>query len=197
MHGALGSPRNDAGPTGLLRPVLSALAVLLVAVPAWAQQLPPAAPGSPEGLDLMVEEFQVTQERLGMIQDQAFESSVELQERQAAISEMVVEALFASHPQAESQMARLEELEMEAFQAQQQADMEALGALIEEAEALQLQLPTAQQQVLEQDEVREEIDRFEADMMAAMLQIDPEAEVLLARLQELGAILSAAFPPST
>lgn len=149
---------------------------------------------APDSIQAMMSEYQEKAQRYGQIQTEAFMSSQEMQTRQAAISDLVVEALYESHPQAEAQIARLDAIEAEAFEAQQAQDMDRLGQLIQEAGDLQGQLQAAQDLVLEREDVKAQIDSFEADLMVLMLAIDPEAQELRTRLDELADILSSAGP---
>jgi hypothetical protein len=183
-------------------PVSGMAAALLLAIPfavtpLTAQQAEPG-PGvapAPEELQLMMEEYQQIQQQYGEIQTQAFMSSEELQERQVEINDIVVEAFFESYPQAEVQMARLDEIQAEASAAQEAQDMDALGQLMGEAGELQRELQEAQDRVLEREDVRVHIESFEADLMAIMVDIDPEAEQMRDRLDELAEVLSAAMAP--
>jgi hypothetical protein len=181
--------------TGMAAALL--LAIPFTATPLTAQQAEPgpgAAP-APEEIQMMMEEYQQIQQQYGEIQTQAFMSSEDLQERQVAINDMVVDAFFESYPQAEAQMTRLDEIQVEASAAQEAQDMDALGQLMGEAGELQRELQEAQDRVLEREDVRVHIESFEADLMAIMVDIDPEAEQMRDRLDELAAVLSAAMGP--
>lgn len=183
-----------------LRSGFSLVILLLVgAASAHAQQATPSpldVQPAPDSIQEMVAEYQEKAQRYTAIQSQVMMANEDLQERQAAISDLVVTSLFETHPEAEAQIARLDAIEAEAAAAQQAQDMDLLGQLIAEAGSIQNTLQTAQDRVLEQENVKTQIDGFEADLMALMLDVDPEAQTLRTRLDELSAILNAAGPPA-
>ena len=182
---------QTAGP--LLQSVTALLLFLpLFAVPAAAQQAPLQQP--PDDIQQMMVEYQEIQQRYSQIQTQAFMANTELQERQVEINDLVIEAFFSAYPQAEAQIARLDELQAEAMAAQEAQNVELLGQLMGEAGMLQEQLQTQQELVLASDSVKPHIDSFEADFMALMVDIDPEAQQMRTRLDELAALLTAAMP---
>ncbi len=168
------------------------LTLLLATSPALAQQAP--LQQAPEEIQQMMTEYQEIQQRYSQIQTQAFMSSDELQERQVAINDIVVDAFFESYPQAEAHLSRLDQIQVEAMAAQEAQDIERLGELMGEAGMLQQQLQEAQDRVLEREDVKAHIDRFEADLMVLMLDIDPDAQAMRTRLDELAEVLSQAMP---
>jgi hypothetical protein len=145
---------------------------------------------APDSVQAMVAEYQEKARRYTDIYNQAFAANSQLQTREAEINEMIMAALIATHPQAEEQMARLDAIETEAFSAQQAQDMVKLGELITEANNLQSGLRAAQEIVLQRDDVKTRIESFEADLLVAMVAIDPETNSLRTRLDELSAVLN-------
>lgn len=182
---------QSAGP--LPRSVAALLVFLpLIVVPVSAQQAPLQEP--PPEVQQMMAEYQEIQQRYSQIQTQAFMASTEMQERQVEINDLVVEAFFSAYPQAEAQIARLDAIQAEAMAAQDSRNVELLGQLMGEAGMLQEQLQSQQELVLESEGVKPHIDSFEADLMALMVNIDPEAQQMRTRLDELSALLTAAMP---
>jgi hypothetical protein len=145
---------------------------------------------APDSVQLLMAEYQDKARRYTDIYNQAFAANEGLQTREAEINAMIMSALIESHPQAEQKMARLDAIETEAFSAQQDQDMEKLGQLITEANNLQAELRAVQEIVLQQADVRTRIDSFEAELLVAMVAIDPETESLRSRLDDLSAFLS-------
>lgn len=176
---------------------ITLLSLLVVAASASAQGAPPQ--GQPPAVDdstqAMVQEYQEKSMELGELQNQALEENEALMTRRDEITEIVNATIIEINPEAEGQMARLDELQQEAVAAQEAQDMETLQALVNEAQGLQSSLQAAQAEALQREEVASEIEAFEADLMAAMVAIDPEAEDIIARLDELSAALNVAAGP--
>lgn len=179
------------------RPGLGALvAAVLLGAPALAQELPtPPQQELPDSVQRLLEEFREAEERFNLLQDRAMQENPELQERQEELGEMVREAVVEINPEAQAQMERLEALEGEFMTAQQRGDGEAVQALIQEAQQLQSAIESAQAQAFEKDEIREAVDTFQADLMVAMTELDPEAESMLERLQDLADRIMAQQTP--
>ncbi len=174
-----------------------AAALVVFASPVYAQDMPvPPQQDVPDEVQEMMEEFQEMQQRFMQIQSQVLQMNPELQERQAAIGDLVNEAMAELNPAAEEQVSRLQQLEQEAAMAQQEEDMERLQELINEAQGLQAELQAAQAQALEQDHVQQEIDSFQDDLLDEMIEMDPEAGQILDRLDELAQQLGAQGPPA-
>jgi hypothetical protein len=189
--------KSHVRPIGFPLPLgaVAALALAFVlAVPAAAQQMTPPRPELPDSVQRLLEEFQDTEARFSALQEQVIQGSTELQSRQQEIGLMVNEAIREVDPQAEAHIQRLQALEQEAMAAQQEDDMAAFQALLVEAQELQVALQTAQEQALEREDVQEAIEAFQTDVLAAMTEVDPEAEGMLERLQDLAERLSAQMP---
>jgi len=180
--------------TNLRRATFAALfAVLALPRMGVAQQTVPSPMNvqpAPDSVQAMMTEYQDKARRYTTIYNQAFAANTDLQSRETEINDLIMSALVEAHPQAEQQMARLDAIETEAFSAQQAQDMAKLGELITEANNLQADLRAAQEIVLQRDDVKSRIDSFEADLLIAMVAIDPETPVLRMRLDELSAFLS-------
>jgi len=174
------------------------LGLALVTAPLSAQQMPQQQQQQqqmPPEMQEMVEEFQEKQQRLQALSQQALSENPELMEAQVALEEKVEEAMRAIEPETDQLIERLQAMQAEAQAAQEAEDMERLQGLMTEAQSMNERLQVAQTQALEQDEIQQAIEEFQDDMMDEMLAIDPEAEELQERVEELGAQLQAAGPP--
>jgi hypothetical protein len=165
-----------------------------LAAPAAAQQMMPPQQELPDSVQRLMEEFQETEARFSALQGQAIQESSELQSRQQEIGLMVNDAMREIDPQAEDRIQRLQALEQEAMAAQEDEDMAGFQALLMEAQELQAALQAAQEEALERDEIQDAIEGFQADVLAAMTELDPEAESMLERLQDLAERIQAQMP---
>ena len=172
------------------------VAAVLLGTPVLAQELPtPPQQELPDSVQRLLEEFREAEERFNLLQDRAMQENPELQERQEELGDMVREAVVEINPEAQAQMERLDALEGEFMAAQQRGDGEAVQALIQEAQQLQGAIESAQAQAFDRDEIREAVDTFQADLMVAMTELDPEAENMLERLQDLADRIMAQQTP--
>jgi hypothetical protein len=137
----------------------------------------------PMGAETMqqVMEVQQIQQRLEPISRQALqdeELANQLQELQARVQA----AMREENPEL---VDRMEKLQEEMIAAQQAGDQAALQNLRAGAAGLQQEAQQLQAAVLERPQVREAIQEFEAAHRARMIEIDPEAEALIERLDEI------------
>ncbi len=177
--------------------ILCTLCAPLLAAPVLAQAAATGAAGAqaaPDPSEALIAEYQETQQRLGQLQVQAIQENSELEDRRSAIDDLVTAAIFEINPAAEAHMARLGELNEQATAAQQAQDMEALQSLMTEAMGLRSELDAAQAEAIQRPDVRAQIESFETDLMAVVVEIDPEAMSLETRLEELAEVLSASGP---
>ncbi len=174
-------------------PAIAFLLTMLIAGPAIAQD-PNPTQDVPDPNEALFTEHQQLQQRIGQLQVQAIQENGELEARRTAIDEMLMAAMIEINPETEAHIARLEALSEEAIVAQQAQNMEVLQPLMAEAMGLRSELEDAQAQAIERENVQAEIQSFETDLMAKAVEIDPEATELLARMQELAELLSAAGP---
>lgn len=128
-----------------------------------------------------VMEMQTIQQRLGPIQEQALQDE-ELAAQLQDIQTRLEAALREDNSEA---MDRMDEMQGELMEAQAAGDQEQMQALMPEAQSLQQQLQAAQQEVLQRPDLREAIQEFEAANRARMVEIDPAADSLLQRMDEL------------
>ncbi|HEX5727083.1 MAG TPA: hypothetical protein VFX98_16520 [Longimicrobiaceae bacterium] len=164
------------------RIALLALAALALPVGAAAQDAPqPAAPASP-----VQAEITQIQQRLGALQQQAVQDSA-VQAAQAAFEAALFAAMERLDPTVKEKTARGEALQQEVAAARQASDNAKLNALATEAQQLQAFFTGVQRRALATPEIQEARKAFLSVLLARMTQIDPEAEKLVARLEELRA----------
>jgi len=173
---------------------IAVLGLLFAVAPLSAQQMPQQE--LPDSVQEMLAEFEEKREQLIDLRQEALSENEELQERETAIQDQIEDAMRAVEPDLDELIATLEGLEGDFHAAQEAQDMERIQTLMAEAQALDGRLQQAQAQALEQGEVQETIERFENDLMGAMTEINPEAEQLLDRVQELAERLSSEGPPT-
>ncbi|TVR66646.1 MAG: hypothetical protein EA422_01590 [Gemmatimonadales bacterium] len=171
----------------------AAVGLALVTAPSLgAQQLP--GQEMPPEMQAMIQEYQETEARLQELRQEAIDQNEELQSAYVAVGDMIEDAMREVEPELDQVIERLQAMQVEAQQAQQSQDMERLQALMGEAEGLQNRWQAAQAGALERDDVREAVESFEEDLMQGMVDIDPEAEEMQERLEELAERLNSMMP---
>lgn len=172
-----------------------ALSPIFFAGAAAAQDLPTAPPTQvSDSVQAMMTEYQQTQQRLGELQVQAINADSRLEAHRSSIDTMVIDAMAEVNPDTPGHIERLDELSEQALEAQQARDMETLQTLVNEATTLRQELDAAQSEALKREDIQAEIQSFEEELATAVLEIDPEADQLMDRLDELAEALSAAGP---
>ena len=158
-----------------------------------APPMPPAQtqPELPDSIQELVDEFQETRQELGQIQDQAVQENPGLQTEQEALRQTIRTTMRRMHPELEEQVTRMETLQGEIEAAQQAQDQQQMMSLVMEAQQIQQALRSAQTEAMETDSVARAIERYEENLMDAMLEIDPQADEKMDRLQELADRLQA------
>lgn len=154
------------------------------AAPAATQQ-----PGLPAEMDpemmQQLSELQEIQQQLEPIQQQALEDEALANQLEA----LQLRVATAMREESGESIDRMETLQAEMQDAQASGDQERLQALMAEGQGLQQELQAVQAEVLARPEIRGPVDEFEAAHRARMIEIDPEAEELLDRFDELVASL--------
>lgn len=163
-----------------LRPGFIALA--LVALPAGlaAQEAPAAAE---QQAPAQTEQQQI-QARLQAIQARALQEPA-LQAAQDSIGSLLTATMERVDPTFKAQAARAEALKAEVAAAQQAGDNAKLNQLAAEAEQLQQGFAASRQRALQDPQMAAAIQAFQQRIVARMVELDPETQALLARLQEL------------
>ncbi len=144
------------------------------------QGLMPAQQMDPDMMAAMME-IQEIQQKLGPIQQEALEDEA-LASQLQAINQTIDEVMREEDADL---IDRIEGFQARMAAAEQAGDEEAIQALMFEAQGLQQEAEALQVAVLERPDIRQRIDEFEAAHRARMIEIDPEAEVLLDRVDAI------------
>jgi predicted nucleic acid-binding Zn-ribbon protein len=180
-------------PFRISRALLPALLLAVLPTAALAQQPAPAAPQEPpQEVQAWLVEMQQLHGRLEGIQEKAMADPT-LSEEQQALGTSIREAMMQVDPALEQSMTRMQALEAEAAAAQQQGDQAKLQQIGMEAQQIQQRFVSAQQQALQQPELSAKVEAFQDRLEQKMREVDPEAEKLIARFQELEEKLAAAM----
>lgn len=175
-----------------MRLIRIVLLFVFLGIPAglMAQQREAAAPQLPAEAQGLIVELQEVQSALQPIHEQALQHP-EIQAAQQELGADIRAAMAEVDPATPERMARLQEL-IEQGQAAQAAEDEAkLNEIAGEARAVQERLQAAEAAAVQRPEIAPRLEEFQTRLLERMLEVDPEAESLLERAQELDARLSA------
>lgn len=157
--------------------------------PAGAEEQVAPQPMDPQMMDpeMMqnVMEVQQIQQQLESVSQQATQDP-ELSARLVSLQTRIQAAMREENPEV---VDRMDSLQQELMAAQQSGDQAGMQQLMTSAQGLQVEFQALQSSVLQRPEIRESIEEFETAHRARMIEIDPEAEPLLERLDELVARL--------
>lgn len=163
-----------------LRP--SFLALALAAAPAaLAAQQPPAVPQQQSPAAETVEQIQA---RLQAIQARALQEPA-LKAAQDSIGTEMTATMERVDPTFRAQAARAESLKAEVAAAQEAKDNAKLNQLAAEANQLQQGFAATRQRAMQDPQMAARIKAFQERIVARMVELDPETQTLLTRLQEL------------
>jgi chromosome segregation ATPase len=129
-------------------------------------------------------EIQTIQQQLEPIHRRAM-ADRRIQESQEALSSEIQTAMVRIDPSLPAQVERFAALEREMAAAQAQQDRRRIEQITAEARGIQERLERAQAQVLQQPAIGRRMESFQAELMAGMKAIDPQAERLVTRLAQL------------
>lgn len=144
------------------------------------QTLMPQQEMDPEVM-AQIMEIQQIQQQLEPIQQQALQDPAlasQLEGLQARIETTM-------RQEGAEVFARIESFEAEMAAAEAAGDQEQIQSLMAQAQVLQQDAQALQAAVFERPDIREPVAEFEAAQRAAMIRIDPAAESLLDRVDEL------------
>ena len=133
----------------------------------------------------LIIEMQEIEQTLGPLQSQALQEEP-LSSQLAAIQGQVETALREANPEL---INRADDLEARLLAAQEAGDQATFQSLAEEAQSVHDSIQVLQVEILERPEIRGSIDEFEAAHRARVIELDPAAEALLARADEIMAEL--------
>lgn len=153
--------------------------------PAGALEQGPMQEMDPEMMGMMME-MQEIQQKLEPIQRQALEDEALAGQLQALTDR--IQTLMRE--QDADLVDRIEGFQGRVAAAEAAGDDAAMQGLMMEAQGLQAEAEALQIAVLERPDIKAEVEEFEAAHRARMIAIDPEAEALLDRMEEIMATFS-------
>ncbi len=174
------------------RALLPAAVLALLPGALLAQEPAPAPQGPSPEVQGWLAELQQLHGRLESIQRQALEDPA-LSAAQTELGSNIRLAMQSVDPALEQSMTRIQALEAEAMTAQQAGDQARLQEIGAEAQEIQQRFLSAQQQALQKPELAAQVEAFQGRLEAKMREVDPSAEQLIARFQELEQKLSGAM----
>lgn len=167
------------------------IALALLAAPAGllAQQSGGIDPAQlpPEARELIVE-LQQVQSGLGSIQEKALADPA-LQQARSALNAQIQVAMTQADPAVPERMERLQTLMGEAQAAQAEQDEARMAEIVAEAREIEQQLQKAQTEAIQRPEIAPQLRGFQAKLLEKMVEVDPTAQTMIERLQELDARL--------
>lgn len=128
-----------------------------------------------------VMEIQQIQQQLEPIQREALEDEA-LAARLATLQAQIETAM---RDEGSELFARIDRFEADMAEAEAAGNQEQMQVLMMQAQGLQQEVQALQAAVFERPEIRQPVEEFEAAQRAAMIRIDPDAEALLDRVDEL------------
>lgn len=162
----------------------AALALLLTVAPVALEAQTPGSPAQPSPeVQGWIVELQELQGRLGPIQEEALQDQA-LRTEQEEVSLMVQRAI-AENPELSNLSERAADLQTRAQAAVQANDQAQLERIMGEAERLEQQVAAAQTEALARPEIAARAEAFQARLQGRMIEIEPQAEVMLQRFTEL------------
>lgn len=158
--------------------MLAAAAALALPAQVAAQESTPAAEQAPQ------QDAAAIQARLQQIQQRALQDP-ELQRAQERIGAEVVATMTRVEPTFTARSARAEAMPADIAAAREAGDNARLHELNAEAQELQTFFAATRAQAMQDPQLRESLQAYQARIVAKMVELEPETEQLLARLAEL------------
>lgn len=144
----------------------------------------------------LMTELQAIDQVLAPVRQQAMQDD-EMRAREQVVIQQVDDAMESITPGIEGMRARFDSLRTEYGAAQGAGEEERLQSLAGELQSLQGSLQETQSQALQQEDISSAIDGFRQDLFDRMRAIDPSADSLLNRAEEITEELEAAAPAGT
>jgi hypothetical protein len=171
--------------TSLLASLALALAPAALAAQEPTQQPAELPAQLPPEVQEWVMEMQQIQAALASVQERALSEDPALQEEQEQLSAAVQEAMIEIDPTIPQQAERMEALFEEAQAAQAAEDGDRIVAISAEAQEIQERFRHAQNEALQHPDIAPRLDAFQSRLQERMVEIDPDVEGRLERLDEL------------
>lgn len=154
-----------------------------------AQQAQAGVPAEVQG---WITEIQQLHTRLEALQTKAL-ADPQITAEQQTLGLSIKAAMGKIDPSLEQSLDRMKQLETQAAEAEKGGDQAKLQQLGQEAQQIERRFMTAQQKALEQPDLAARVLEFQEKLHKKMLQVDPEAQKLITRFQELETKLAAAM----
>ena len=175
----------------LAGPALPVLLLVSAAVPATAQVAQPDSL-----ITALFQEAQQLQQRLGQVEEQAFEQNSELSGRREDLQKMIEAEMIKAYSSVASSLKRMDELPDAWRMAQMTQDQARMQAIQAEAEQLESHILSVEERVIEQQEVADRIEQFRENLFDEMEKIEPNTRAMIARLEAIAEQLQPpAIPP--
>lgn len=169
-----------------LAPPRIALAVaglaLLVATPLAAQDSGPA--NQDESVQQLRQELQQVGQQVAQLRQKALQDSA-IQQEQLALQQVIEKKMNTIDGKTSDRTQRMGEIRTALQKARQAKDTAKLRSLITEAQQIQAQLRQTQMKAMQDKEIAAQLDSFRSDLIGQMNEIDPKADSLMGRMQEL------------
>lgn len=150
------------------------------------QQAKPAS-----GRQELVKEYRSVQQKLAMIQQKAMKDTA-LRARQQHLQQTVRSTMQEIDPKTEDRIDSLQSLQKELRAAQQAKDTAKLRKAFVSYQTLQQELQQTQRQAIQRDSISRQLDAFRSQLVSKMKEVDPTADSLLDRRDDLTARMKAA-----
>ena len=154
----------------------------------------PASAQEPDSTAIYLAEAQRLQQELGQIQRQALSQDTSLVTMQAEIRQLIWNEMVKADSSVAFSQRRLNDLAAEYQTAQQDQDFQRVVRLTAEAETLQEHISSVESLVLAREDILARSEAFRDSMITSMERVSPRTRSILARLEELNALLVP--PPS-
>lgn len=171
------------------------MTVLALATPGIlsAQQAGAPSPELQQQVEGWLAEMQQINGQLQEIQVRAMQDP-ELSAAHASLNENLRDAMLQADPTLNQSIERMQELDTEATAARQAGDQAKFQQLAMEAQQIQQRFAVAQQTAVQNEPaLATEMTEFQTRMTDKMVSLDPQAETLLTRLEQLQTRLAGAM----
>lgn len=173
----------------LARSIALAAAMAFAAPITPAQQpAPPGVAGQQQPSPLQQEfmqlrtELQQLQKQLGEIQEEVLQNNPELLERQENFRKLVIATMEDQGANPQDDINKLKTLQAELQK--EEIPQDRRQKLIQDFRQTNMKLQQAQQETLQDETVQEKQKSLNNDMMTAMLDADPQTEMLLKKVEQ-------------
>jgi len=137
----------------------------------------------------MIAELQAIDQQLAPMRDQVFQDPA-FQVRQQALLERIETAMESAFPGSLAKRNRFDSLAAEFQAAQGAADTARVQTLSAELQTLEGELREAQTQAMETPDIKQALEKFREDLFEKVRLVDPSADSLIKRGEELNAQLT-------